>query len=103
MACGFVAISFIAAFATTGRTAVRFFTEPGYLEKSYELRSAAKRIDAIRRPGDTFWATEKHLVLWYLDAQQASKAITHPSNIMETSIIDTLASAGYVAKDELQM
>jgi hypothetical protein len=102
LACSFVAVSFLAALASTARTAIGILTEPGFIENRAELRAAADRIEAVRGPNDTFWAAHRHLILWYLDAQQVSKAITHPSNIQRTSITRTLADAGYIAKDELQ-
>lgn len=97
-----VVIHFFVELIKIGPSTIRVLAEPGFLQKSHELRAAANRIAAVRRPDDTFWAMNNHLVLWYLNAQQVSKAITHPSNIAKASIFETLADAGYIARDELQ-
>jgi len=58
----------------------------------------------IRRTGDarpTVWALHKHLVDWYLDAPQLSRAGVHPDNLARHAIIDTLAAHGYVGHDEV--
>lgn len=58
----------------------------------------------IRRTGgtrSTVWALHKHLVLWYLDARQLSRAGVHPDNLARRAIIDTLAKHGYVGPDEV--
>jgi 4-amino-4-deoxy-L-arabinose transferase-like glycosyltransferase len=102
IACSFVAISFVAALSTTTRIAVKYLNDPAFPENAYELRAAADQIETVRRSDDTFWAVKRHLILWYLDASQISKAVTHPSNLQRPSIVKTLADAGYIAKDELQ-
>ena len=43
----------------------------------------------------------KHLVLWYLDAPQLSRAGVHPDGLARRVIIDALAAHGYVGPDEL--
>jgi hypothetical protein len=88
-----VVIHFFVELIKIGPSTIRVLAEPGFLQKSHELRAAANRIAAVRRPDDTFWAMNNHLVLWYLNAQQVSKAITHPSNIAKASIFEILADS----------
>jgi hypothetical protein len=102
VSCALVMISFLSALNVNGISTIKIFTEPGFLEKAYEVRAAANRIDAARRPGDTVWAMEIHLVLWHLHVPPISRLITHPSNATRAPIVETLAKSGYIDKEELR-
>jgi hypothetical protein len=65
------------------------------------IEQAAAYIRATGGLQPSVWAMHKHLVLWYLDAPQLSRAGVHPDNLARRAIIDTLAANGYVGHDEV--
>ncbi|WP_159870446.1 glycosyltransferase family 39 protein [Novosphingobium sp. 9U] len=65
------------------------------------IAQAAAYIRASGGPHPQVWALHKHLVHWYLDAPQLSRAGVHPDNLARRAIIDTLAAHGYVGPDEV--
>jgi 4-amino-4-deoxy-L-arabinose transferase-like glycosyltransferase len=67
----------------------------------HPVREAAAYIRATGGERPSVWALHKHLVHWYLDAAQLSRAGVHPDNLARHAIIDTLASHGYVGPDEV--
>ncbi len=101
-ACGLLAVLFYQAMAVNGSATLRMFTDWEFVQKSHEIRAAAKRIDEIRAPDDAIWAMQNHLVLWYLDTMPVSKVATHPSDLVRGSVLSTLRDAGYIAGNELQ-
>ena len=72
------------------------------VERAHPVRQAAEQIKAARAPGDTIWALEYHLVLWYLGDAPISRILTHPSNIASEPVFETLMAAGYVAENEFE-
>lgn len=68
---------------------------------SHPIERAADYIRATGGSKPAVWALHKHLVLWYLDAPQLSRAGVHPDNLARRAIIDTLAAHGYVGHDEV--
>ncbi len=67
-------------------------------------RPIAQAAAYIRQTGGanpTIWAWHKHLIHWYLDAPQLSRAGVHPDNLARRAIIDTLARHRYVGPDEV--
>ncbi|MBB4859936.1 4-amino-4-deoxy-L-arabinose transferase-like glycosyltransferase [Novosphingobium chloroacetimidivorans] len=65
------------------------------------IAQAAAYIRESGGPAPQVWALHKHLVHWYLDAPQLSRAGVHPDNLARRAIIDTLAAHGYVGPDEV--
>ncbi|MET1756328.1 glycosyltransferase family 39 protein [Novosphingobium sp. RD2P27] len=65
------------------------------------IAQAAAHIRHTAGPAPTVWAMHKHLIHWYLDAPQLSRASVHPDNLARRAIIDTLAADGYVGHDEV--
>ncbi len=80
----------------------QILTHPGVLNEYQTVRSAARKIAAVRKPEDRVWALDKHLILWYLELKPISRTATHPSTIVRESIMSALANAGYARRDELQ-
>ena len=68
---------------------------------AHPAQQAAAYIRATGGARPQVWALHKHLVLWYLDAPQLSRAGVHPDNLARRAIIDTLAAHGYVGPDEV--
>lgn len=67
----------------------------------HPIAQAAAYIRATGGSGPTVWALHEHLIHWYLDAPQLSRAGVHPDNLARRAIIDTLAAHGYVGGDEV--
>lgn len=65
------------------------------------IAQAAAYIRESGGPTPQVWALHKHLVHWYLDAPQLSRAGVHPDNLARRAIIETLAAHGYVGQDEV--
>lgn len=74
---------------------------PASYDDRHDIAAAARHIAASGAPNPRVWAWYKHLVLWYLDAPQLSRAGVHPDNLARGAIIDTLAAHGYVSDDEI--
>jgi len=74
---------------------------PASYTGAHPARQAADYIHATGGTHPTVWALHKHLVLWYLDAPELSRAGVHPDNLARRAIIDTLAAHGYVGHDEV--
>lgn len=68
---------------------------------SADIARAAAHVRAQGEAEPQVWALHKHLILWYLDAPQLSRAGVHPDNLARRAIIDTLAQHGYVGADEV--
>jgi 4-amino-4-deoxy-L-arabinose transferase-like glycosyltransferase len=67
----------------------------------HPAQQAAAYIRATGSHRPSVWALHKHLTLWYLDAEQLSRAGVHPDNLARRAIIDTLAKHHYVGPDEV--
>lgn len=74
---------------------------PANIAAPHSAQQAAAYIRATGGPKPQVWALHKHLVLWYLDAPQLSRAGVHPDGLARRVIIDALAKHGYVGPDEL--
>ncbi len=90
-----------AAIALRGPEAASVMVNGAGAERGFAMKQAA---DWIRQTGPAkprVWALHKHLVLWYLDADQVSRAGVHPNNLAPGPILRTLTAEGYVGPDEL--
>jgi 4-amino-4-deoxy-L-arabinose transferase-like glycosyltransferase len=74
---------------------------PANVAAPHSVQQAATHIRATGGGKPRVWALHKHLVLWYLDAPQLSRAGVHPDGLARRVIIDALAAHGYVGPDEL--
>jgi 4-amino-4-deoxy-L-arabinose transferase-like glycosyltransferase len=74
---------------------------PASFASPHPAQQAAAHIRATGGRHPSVWALHKHIVLWYLDAPQLSRAGVHPDNLARPAIIDTLAAHGYVGRDEV--
>lgn len=92
---GLVAVPIASGLIASLPYAVASYTAPRPIEQ------AAEYIRATGGTKPTVWALHKHLVLWYLDTPQLSRAGVHPDNLARRAIIDTLAAHGYVGNDEV--
>jgi 4-amino-4-deoxy-L-arabinose transferase-like glycosyltransferase len=103
------ALSRRAALASAGLAALSLATTlitslmalPANLAAPHAIQQAAAHIRATGGSQPQVWAMHKHLVLWYLDAPQLSRAGVHPDGLARRVIIDALAAHGYVGRDEL--
>lgn len=91
----FVALPLGAALVTS------FGALPAVLSAPRSIQQAAAYIAAKGGAKPQVWALHKHLVLWYLDTPQLSRAGVHPDGLARRVIIDALAEHGYVGPDEL--
>lgn len=66
----------------------------------HPIRDAADWLRGHGAANQPVWALHMHLVLFYLDAPQLSRAGVYPSNLGRTAIIDALGRQGYVTRDE---
>lgn len=90
-----------AAIALRGPEAAAVAADPAGAERGFAMRQAADWIRQTSPAKPRVWALHKHLVLWYLDANQVSRAGVHPNNLAPGPILRTLAAEGYVGPDEL--
>jgi 4-amino-4-deoxy-L-arabinose transferase-like glycosyltransferase len=74
---------------------------PASYRSDHPITRAASYIRQTGGEHPTVWALHKHLVHWYLDAPQLSRASVHPDNLGRRAIIDTLAAHGYVSHNEV--
>ncbi|MEW9855877.1 ArnT family glycosyltransferase [Novosphingobium sp. M1R2S20] len=66
-----------------------------------DIAEAASHIRAHEKSTPAVWALHKHLIHWFLDAPQLSRASVHPDNLARHAIIDTLAEHDYVGRNEV--
>ncbi|MCK9543853.1 MAG: glycosyltransferase family 39 protein [Novosphingobium sp.] len=90
-----------AALTAEAPQALRVLADPAATDDGFGMEQAARHIARTSPEGHTVWALHKHLVHWYLDAPQLSRAGVHPNNLAPGPIIGTLAKQGYVGADEL--
>lgn len=90
-----------AAIALRGPDAAAVAADPAGAERGFAMKQAADWIRSTGPEKPRVWALHKHLVLWYLDAGQVSRAGVHPNNLAPGPILRTLTAEGYVGPDEL--
>lgn len=95
VAAGLVLLPAAASMSAALPAAREFYAAPR------PIAQAARYIRASGGPSPQVWALHKHLVHWYLDAPELSRAGVHPDNLARRAIIDTLAAHGYVGNDEV--
>lgn len=104
IAVGLAVLIAVLPFRATGPSPGHLATllsAPGTLTAAHPLRAAADTIAARRAPGDTVWALEQHLVLFYLDLEPPVPVLAHPENIVRSEIAAPLERAGLLAPDAL--
>ena len=89
-----------AAIMQTLPSAITIIATPDFLSKRHTIKKAADAIAADIRPGDTVFALGHYLIYWYLDSKPISR-ILHPPDLTMGFIMEPLALAGYVDRDEL--
>jgi hypothetical protein len=90
-----------AAIALRGAEAASVAADPAGAGRGFAMKQAAEWIRTTGPAKPQVWALHKHLVLWYLDAGQVSRAGVHPNNLAPGPILRTLTEEGYVGPDEL--
>lgn len=100
LAEGLVALPVLASASTALPAARDSFSAPRPIARAAAYIQASGGATSQPRPPQV-WALHKHLVYWYLDAPQLSRANVHPDNLARRAIIDTLAGHGYVGRDEV--
>ncbi len=95
-----IAAGALAALPIASALATALIATPAAYTSPHPIAQAAAHIRA-QTPRPTIWALHEHLIHWYLDAPQLSRAGVHPDNLARRAIIDTLAAHRYVGPDEI--
>jgi 4-amino-4-deoxy-L-arabinose transferase-like glycosyltransferase len=92
-----------AALSATLPSAYRVVSDWPSVREGHFIRKAADDIRASDAAGGPVWATDFHLILFYLDQLPLSRVLTHPANMVPGNVIfDTLVAGGYVPSDSFQ-
>lgn len=96
-----VAITLLSAARYNTPEALRAVFIPNWASSAQQVRLAAEFIRPFVTEDDRVWATQKHMILWYLDQRPMHPAIAHPENLTRREIIDPLIAANYAPPDLL--
>ena len=96
-------IALAGAMASTAPAALRVVRGDVSAGQGHFIAQAAADLRAAGAQESVIWATEYHLVHFYLGTVQPSPMLTHPANIVAgRPVFDTMANGGYVPADTFE-